>query len=320
MVDPRTAVLARELHVLHDLTVQESLVARIRRLQARDAGTKAEFADNAADATDRAGALKDALSALGTPPDVAAPVVGAALALLRAQLDALRSPSGALLGDLAMENSLLAHARFVRQLAEGLDLDDIVALSERLEASHAETLSWVEERLAEVASGTKPVVRPLPPQLAVAAVQSAAMTPVLLAGRFLARVRPGVRAAGERAGQVAGAVASVGSSVGTGISSRAGRSTGQAPVGDGDMSVDDEIALDDEQVVDLTAVEAPAEHDLPIKEYHRLSGDTVMRHVDDMTDPVELAQVLAFEQAHKARPGVVDALQGRIDKLASASA
>ena len=276
MADPRTALLARELHVLHDLTHTEAVVAKVRTLQARDAGTKQELADNAADARDRAASIGAALSALGTPPDVAAPIVGTAMALLRAQSDALRSPSGALLADLALENSLLSHSRFARQVAEGLGNDDVVALTDRLEASHTETVGWVEERLAEVAAGTASAVRPLPPQLLVAAAQGAIFLPLQLAGSILARLRPGRPATPSPTVEVAPAAAP-------------------------------------EDVVDRT--DPPNEHDLPIKEYHRLAGDTVMRRVADMDSPAEVSQVLAFEQANKARPGVVDALQSRLDDL-----
>lgn len=283
MADPRTALLARELHTLHDLTVQESVVARVRRLQARDASVRQELSDNAADAGSRAAAIAQAQAALGTPRDVAAPVLGTALALLRAQTDLLRSPSGALLGDLALEDALLAHTRFVRQLAQELGDEPVVALAERLEESHTETAAWVRDRLAEVAAAEAPAVRPLPPQLLVAAAQAAAFVPLRAAGSLLRRLRPAaqeaVQAVEERVEDVTEQVRGV----------------------------------DGTDVVDLTV---PAENELPIKEYARLSGDTIMRHVGDMDSVDELREVLAFERAHKDRTGVVAALQARLSELA----
>ena len=43
-----------------------------------------------------------------------------------------------------------------------------------------------------------------------------------------------------------------------------------------------------------------------------------MRHVEDTEDDEELRTLLAFEQAHKARKGVVQAAQERLSALASA--
>ena len=72
-----------------------------------------------------------------------------------------------------------------------------------------------------------------------------------------------------------------------------------------------------ERVLDLTEVD---EDKPPFAGYASLSGDSVMRHVRDNDDVEHLREILAFEQAHKNRKGVVGALQDRLTSLAGASA
>ncbi len=72
-----------------------------------------------------------------------------------------------------------------------------------------------------------------------------------------------------------------------------------------------------EEVLDLTDVD---EQHPPFAGYASLSGDSVMRHVRDNDDIEHLREILAFEQAHKARKGVLGALQDRLTELAGASA
>ena len=55
----------------------------------------------------------------------------------------------------------------------------------------------------------------------------------------------------------------------------------------------------------------------PFAGYDKLTGDSVMRHVEDTQDVEELRTLLAYEQAHKARKGVLQAVQGRLEELSS---
>ena len=68
---------------------------------------------------------------------------------------------------------------------------------------------------------------------------------------------------------------------------------------------------------DLTDVD---EDKPPFAGYASLSGDSVMRHARDSEDVEHLREILAFEQAHKNRKGVVGALNERLTELAGASA
>ena len=70
-----------------------------------------------------------------------------------------------------------------------------------------------------------------------------------------------------------------------------------------------------DQVLDLTDVD---EDRPPFAGYASLSGDSVMRHVRDSDDVEHLREILAFEQAHKARKGVLGALQARLAELTGA--
>jgi bacterioferritin (cytochrome b1) len=70
-----------------------------------------------------------------------------------------------------------------------------------------------------------------------------------------------------------------------------------------------------EQVLDLTDVD---EGSPPFAGYPTLSGDSVMRHVRDSEDVEHLREILAFEQAHKARKGVLGALHERLAELTGA--
>jgi type IV secretory pathway VirB10-like protein len=55
----------------------------------------------------------------------------------------------------------------------------------------------------------------------------------------------------------------------------------------------------------------------PFAGYDKLTGDSVMRHVDDTEDVEQLRTLLAYEQAHKARKGVLQSAQERLDALAT---
>ena len=72
-----------------------------------------------------------------------------------------------------------------------------------------------------------------------------------------------------------------------------------------------------EQVLDLTDVD---DDKPPFAGYASLSGDSVMRHARDSDDVEHLREILAFEQAHKARKGVLGALQERLAELTGAPA
>jgi len=306
--DPRLALLARELSALLRLTSAEATIAGIRRAQARTADIAKELTENAAHSRERAQALSAALSRLGVAPAVLAPLAGRVTALLKAQFEQLESPSGALLGDLALEHQLLERTRFARSLASQLGEQTIAAVLDRLETAHTATIAWIEARLDEVAAGAAPMLRATPPQVAVGALQTAALLPARSLSSVVNRVAgllrtpPQLEQLEQRLAETAARIRDrAQEAAGSVIDLTRGDATSAPP------------AEDDAPPA------VPTEHDLPIKEYGRLAGDVIMRHTQDMDSVTELRAVLAFEQAHKARPGVMDALTARIGELSPAT-
>jgi bacterioferritin (cytochrome b1) len=100
------------------------------------------------------------------------------------------------------------------------------------------------------------------------------------------------------------------------VTTQAVASTGEAVEGAA-RATEQATQTEVEQVLDLTDVD---EEKPPFAGYASLSGDSVMRHVRDTEDVEHLREILAFEQAHKNRKGVIGALNERLTELAGASA
>jgi hypothetical protein len=81
-----------------------------------------------------------------------------------------------------------------------------------------------------------------------------------------------------------------------------------------------EVAVDEFGAVgsftDNTGVEPDGEK-APFAGYDKLSGDRVMAHVAESTDLPDLQVLLAYEEAHKNRKGVVQAVEARLAALGS---
>ena len=132
-------------------------------------------------------------------------------------------------------------------------------------------------------------------------------------------VAEGAQTAAETVSQGASAAAeAVGSGAQTAASatSQVAESTGEAVEGAA-RATEQATQTEVEQVLDLTEVD---EEKPPFAGYASLSGDSVMRHVRDSEDVEHLREILAFEQAHKNRKGVIGALNERLTELAGASA
>src|SRR5664280_2274064 len=69
-----------------------------------------------------------------------------------------------------------------------------------------------------------------------------------------------------------------------------------------------------EEREDLGVVAAP---ELPIKAYENLNGDSIMHKFGEMDDPDEIRTVIAFEESHKNRKGVLKAAEARIEGIAN---
>jgi hypothetical protein len=54
---------------------------------------------------------------------------------------------------------------------------------------------------------------------------------------------------------------------------------------------------------------APAASELPIPHFEEMSAQHAIAAIRELTDPDDLSAVIAFEEAHKNRTGVIDAAQ-----------
>ena len=79
-----------------------------------------------------------------------------------------------------------------------------------------------------------------------------------------------------------------------------------------------EVAVDEFGAVgsltDNTGVEPDGEKP-PFPGYDKLPGDRVIAHVEESTDLPDLQVLLAYEEAHKNRKGVVQAVEARLAAL-----
>lgn len=327
-----TADLVHELRALVRLTNTEIAVASVRRLQATSDSVRRELAGNADKARERAHLLTGAVRELGGLPDLVSPALGFAGALAKSNVEQAQTFATALLGDLALERQLLDRARFTRALAAAAGRPDVEALMDRLEVAHTATVEWLSARLDEVANGRRPGLRPTPLQVAVGTAVRAAFLPARTAAGLLNRTAAlAVRVRGRSAAAAAVVTDAAETVVETGqtaatdaaeaVQTAAGEVTdaAQAVVVDLTDAARDAVDTAGAAVEDAAAGPVPdvapeASH-LPLKEYDRLSGDTVMRHFADMTDPVEVGELLAYERANKDRKGVVQAAEGRLAEL-----
>jgi bacterioferritin (cytochrome b1) len=282
-------MLLSELQDLLRLTAFEQTVAGIRRSQASTTDIAEELAANAEKAGERRALLSDAVRQLGGVPDVVGATLGKAGALVQGQLNQVQTLQGALLGDLALEHELRERTRYARTLADSLGYAQVLPVLDRLDTAHTATIEWLETRLAEVGRTGTSAIHATPVQAAVTAARRVLAVPfgvvsgtVTRGSALLARKASGVEEIAADAAQRA-----------------AGQARQRA-----------EQAAD--EVIDLAG--ADAEHP-PFAAYDRLSGDSVMRHVSDTEDVDELRRIVAFEQAHKDRKGVVQAAEARLAEL-----
>jgi bacterioferritin (cytochrome b1) len=346
-------MLLSELQDLLRLTAFEQTIANVRRLQARATPIAQELAANAVKSGERKALLSDAVRQVGGVPDVVGAGMAKAGAFLQTQVNQVQTLQGALLGDLALEHSLRERARYARTMADKLGYDQVVPVLDRLETAHTATIEWLEARLSEVAETGTSALKATPAQSAVMTVRRVAGMPfgvvagtVNRATALLARktssvqdvaadvasratetAAPALDKAVDTAKQVAGQAAETAQSVAGQASetaqsvagqasetaqSVAGQATETAQSAAGAIA---DAAPSSPDVIDLTGVDS--DH-MPFAAYDKLSGDSVMRHAKDTEDVEELRAILAFEQAHKSRKGVVQAVTERLEELANA--
>ena len=252
----------------------------------------------------------------------------------------------ALLGDLALEHLLRDRARYVAALADAADRPAVRALADDLVAAHEANARWLDEVLAALAGGRTAALDPSPLQRMAAQVARAANAPgragLEEAG---AKVRDTVDQAVDTVGHAGGearaaveeyagraarlgtetvdsAVAAGRDAAGTVVG--AGRdvlaagqhaaettlTTGREAAGNLTRRLTGTADVAGPSATDVPA--APAAPDVaPIPGFAELSAQAAIAALRTLDDPRDVAAVLAFEQAHGNRPGVVGAARIR---------
>ena len=308
-----TNTLIAQLRALLDLTNTEIQVAETRVAQARTDAVRRELTQNAQNGRDRAEAIEKAIRQLGGRPDVIGPFLGRAAAAVKALTEQAQPFDEALLGDLALEHQLFDRARYVKALAVAAQESDVEALASRLITAHAATVDWLTTVLAEDALGGPAALRRTPLQAAAGTAIQLVNLPVNWSVRSLDKAVDTVRATplavselinrGKRVGDVASKTVSA--------SRDAALETAEAVIREGGA----------ERAADVlhsarAATGALDADELPIDGYDELNVSEAVSGIKALTNPADVRAILAYEEAHKARQGVVSAAQTRIAAIA----
>lgn len=308
-----TNTLIAQLRALLDLTNTEIQVAETRVAQARTEAVRRELTQNAQNGRDRAEAIEKAIRQLGGRPDVIGPFLGRAAAAVKALTEQAQPFDEALLGDLALEHQLFDRARYVKALAVAAQESDVEALASRLITAHAATVDWLTTVLAEDALGGPAALRRTPLQAAAGTAIQLVNLPVNWSVRSLDKAVDTVRATplavselinrGKRVGDVASKTVSA--------SRDAALETAEAVIREGGA----------ERAADVlhsarAATGALDADELPIDGFDELNVSEAVSGIKALTNPADVRAILAYEEAHKARQGVVSAAQTRIAAIA----
>lgn len=341
-----TSTLRNQLRTLLTLTNTEVQVAETRIAQARTEAVRKELSENAANGRIRAVAIEKAIRDLGGLPDALRPVLGRLAATVKALAEQAQPLDEALLGDLALEHQLLDRSIYVKALATAENEPGVVALAERLITAHQATVDWLTIVLAEEAIGGPVALRRGPLQAASGAALRVAGIPATLTARGVDRAVDVLRNAParlggfvdktEEAGEAVAALATDArdkavkrvSDAGDAVVERAsdaGKTASKTAKATRDAALD---AAEDTARAQGATGAADAIHavrdaagildpeDLPIDDYDSLNVNAVVAAVKKLDEPSEIRTVIAYEEAHKARAGVISAAQTRLAAIA----
>lgn len=313
MTNNSTTTLIAQLRAVLDLTNTEVQVAETRVAQARTEAVRKELSQNAANGRARAEAIEAAIRNLGGYPDVIGPFLGRAAAAVKALTEQAQPFDEALLGDLALEHQLFDRARYIKALAVAAKRSDVEALATRLITAHAATVDWLTTVLAEDALGGPAALRRSPLQAAAGAAIQIVNVPVNWSVRGLDRAVETVRATplalgellnrGKYAGDVAAKTLSA--------SRDAALETAEKVIREGGAQ---DVADVVHSVRTATGVLEPSE--LPIDGYDELNVSQAVAAVKDLSDPSDVRAIMAYEETHKQRHGVISAAQARVANIA----
>ena len=312
-----TTTLITQLRALERLTRAEVQIARIRVAQARTDAVRRELTENATNGERRAARIAAQLRALDTVPDVVSPALGRVFALFTSTVEQAQPVEEALLGDLALEHQLLDRARVVRTLAGRVELADVRHLADDLVTAHTATVEWLTTVLAEEALGGPSALRPTPLQRVAGGVTRVAGLPTRVAVAGFNRAVHTVLRTGQSARatveDAAGTLTRIGADtvevVGAGRDAALRRAE-QVATRDG---ADEVAGVVHGARRDLGALSAA---ELPISDYDSRTAQDAIAAIRELDAPDALTAVLAYEESHKNRSGVVSATQTRYAAVA----
>ncbi len=316
--------LLLQLNALLRLTNTEIMIAEARRGQAARPDIEHELATNADKGRERARMLARTIRDLDGLPDLVGQAVGRFAASAKAMGEQGQDFVDSLLGDLALEHELADRTRLAMMLTEHLDAQPARDTLERLEQAHAATIEWLNIRLAEVATGGPSALRPTPLQSMIGIGRRLGELPARNTSQAVNRTIDGV---GRIRRQTVDAVQTNSKRVrelveAAGEIWTAGRNASLKRTEQiaGERGNKGQARAVNERRRELGAVDAG---ELPIRGYDNLRADVASTRIGRLTNVEDVRSVLAYETAHKARKGVIQAAQRNLDErvaeLAAAS-
>jgi bacterioferritin (cytochrome b1) len=316
-----TPTLITQLRALQALTNTEAQVAKVRVAQARTDAVRRELEQNGANAERRAQRISRELATLGGVPDVVNPVIGRVLALVKATVEQGQPLDEALLGDLSLEHQLLDRARYVRTLARRAGRRSTENLADALVTAHEATVEWLTTVLAEEAMGGVAALEPTPLQRVAGGVTRVVSLPTRFAVERFNEAVAAVQRTGTQAREGAEDVADRVTRIGAGARevATAGR---DAALGRAEQVARRDGAADTAEAVHETRrnLGTLRAAELPIRGYDDLTAQDAIAAVRELTTADDITAVVAYEEQHKNRTGVVSAGQTHFASVAKDAA
>lgn len=312
-----TATLLAQLRALLEMTGSEIQVAETRLGQARTEAVRAELKRNAKDGRARAEQIEKAIRRLGGYPTLVRPILGRAAGAVKTLTEQAEPFDEALLGDLALENDLLDRSRYVKALAVAAGDKDVQALADRLIDAHSSTVEWLTTVLAEDALGGPAALARTPMQSVAGGVVKLVNLPMTWSQRRAERAADAVRTARESLTQTV--------SQWVNRSARSGEVAAKTLSGARDSALHTAEEVSREQGAGRTADAIHSARgaagvlqadELPLRGYDELNVNEAASAIKDLTKPADIRVIIAYEEAHKDRAGVVSAAQSRLAAIA----
>ena len=324
-----TGTIVTQLRALEQLTQTEAQIARIRVAQARTDAVRLELQQNGDNAMRRSRRIVDALRDLDAVPDVVTPAIGRVLALVKGMVEQAQPIDEALFGDLTLEHQLLDRARYVRVLAQRAGLTDVEQLADDLVTAHTATVEWLTRVLAEEALGGPAALTPTPLQRVAGGVVHAVQLPtrfaveqvnraVLTAYRTGEQARDIVFRTGDQARYMASGAVDKAARLGSGARevATAGRDAAlhQTERVARREGTDTFAGVVHETRADMGSLSAS---ELPIPHFEEMTASRAIAAIRELTDPEQINAIVAFEEKHKNRSGIISAAQAHYAEIAN---